>query len=248
MFALIGGSGFDDSLSFTDRREETVETPYGPCSSPLIFGRLEGAPCVFLYRHGVRHQFAPHHVPARANLWALKNAGAEGVFAVATVGGAAPDLTPGRIALPDQLIDYTWGREVTYHDDFSEGMMHADMTKPFDERLRRRLADAAKALGEDIRIGGTYACMQGPRLETAAEVKRCVRDGADMLGMTLYPECALARELGLPYAGLCLSVNWAAGLGDSSEGISLEKMAALQKAGIGRAVRIAAAAMKGMKP
>lgn len=248
MLALIGGSGFDGSLRFTGRREESVGTPYGPCSSPLVFGSLEGVPCIFLYRHGLHHQFAPHRVPARANLWALKKAGAEGVIAVATVGGAASDLPPGSIALPDQLLDYTWGREVTYHDDFSEGAMHADMTKPFDEALRCHLADAAAALGESIRIGGTYACTQGPRLETAAEVRRFVRDGADMMGMTLYPECALAREIGLPYAALCLSVNWAVGIAESAEGISLEKMAALQKAGIGRAVRIAAAAMKGLKP
>lgn len=246
MFALIGGSGFTSDDVIEDREEVTLETPYGRPSAPLIFGTLRGTPVIFLRRHGVRHEFAPHAVPSRANIWALRKAGAEGIFAVGTVGGVAADMGPGRIAVPDQLLDYTWGRAVTYYDDFGKtGVKHVDMTWPFERSLSARLVSAADRLGRDIRTTGVYACTQGPRLETAAEVRRFARDGADMIGMTLYPECALARELGLPYAGICVSVNHAAGMGDSSEEIdfaSLETSLAEAVAGV---VDIVAEAVRG---
>ena len=224
MYALIGGSGFTSNDVVTDREEIEMTTPYGAPSAPLVFGRLGGTPIVFLRRHGVNHQFAPHRVPARANLWALNQAGVEGVIAVATVGGIAADMGPGGIALPDQLIDYTWGREATYYDTPEAGVKHVDMTYPFDRTLSAGLAAAAARIGRTVRTGGVYAATQGPRLETAAEVERYRSDGADMIGMTVYPECALARELGLPYAPVCVSVNHAAGTGTSNEGIDFEAL------------------------
>lgn len=222
MYALIGGSGFTSNDVVTDREEIEMTTPYGAPSAPLVFGRLGGTPIVFLRRHGVNHQFAPHRVPSRANLWALKQAGVKGIIAVATVGGISPDMGPGAIALPDQLIDYTWGREVTYYDTPEAGVKHVDMTHPYDRTLSAGLAAAAARIGRTVRTGGVYAATQGPRLETAAEVERYRRDGADMIGMTVYPECALARELGLAYAPVCVSVNHAAGIGTSNEGIDFE--------------------------
>lgn len=224
MYALIGGSGFTSNDVVTDREEIEMTTPYGAPSAPLVFGRLGGTPIVFLRRHGVNHQFAPHRVPSRANLWALKQAGVEGVIAVATVGGIAADMGPGAIALPDQLVDYTWGREVTYYDTPEAGVKHVDMTHPYDRTLSAGLAAAAARIGRTVRTGGVYAATQGPRLETAAEVERYRRDGADMIGMTVYPECALARELGLAYAPVCVSVNHAAGIGTSNEGIDFESL------------------------
>ena len=161
-------------------------------------------------------------MPYRANLWALSKLKLSGVIAVGTVGGIAPALGPGALAVPDQLIDYTWGREVTYFDSPETGVRHVDMTWPFDRSLSRRLVMAAGRLGVAVEEKGVYAATQGPRLETAAEVERMRRDGADMIGMTLYPECALARELGLSYAGLCVSVNHAAGMGESAESIDFE--------------------------
>ena len=236
MFALIGGSGFTGNNVIEDGEEVEISTPWGAPSAPLVFGSLGGTPIVFLRRHGVRHEFAPHRVPYRANLWALQKVKVDGVIAVGTVGGAAPDMGPGRIAVPDQLLDYTWGREVTYYDDFgAAGMKHVDMTWPFDRALSARLIKAAQRLGTDVRTTGVYACTQGPRLETAAEVKRMRRDGADMIGMTLYPECALARELDLPFAGICVSVNHAAGMGDCADQIdfaSLEASLALAVQGV----------------
>lgn len=224
MYALIGGSGFTSNDVVTDREEIEMTTPYGAPSAPLVFGRLGGTPIVFLRRHGVNHQFAPHRVPSRANLWALKQAGVKGIIAVATVGGISPDMGPGAIALPDQLIDYTWGREVTYYDTPEAGVKHVDMTHPYDRTLSAGLAAAAARIGRTVRTGGVYAATQGPRLETAAEVERYRRDGADMIGMTVYPECALARELGLAYAPVCVSVNHAAGIGTSNEGIDFESL------------------------
>ncbi len=224
MYALIGGSGFTSNDVVTDREEIEMTTPYGAPSAPLVFGRLGGTPIVFLRRHGVNHQFAPHRVPSRANLWALKQAGVKGIIAVATVGGISSDMGPGAIALPDQLIDYTWGREVTYYDTPEAGVKHVDMTHPYDRTLSAGLAAAAARIGRTVRTGGVYAATQGPRLETAAEVERYRRDGADMIGMTVYPECALARELGLAYAPVCVSVNHAAGIGTSNEGIDFESL------------------------
>lgn len=245
MLALIGGSGFTNDDVIENRREIVVDTPWGKPSAPLIEGTLKGTPILFLRRHGVKHEFAPHHVPSRANLWALKDMGVSGVIAVGTVGGIASDMGPGRIAVPNQLIDYTWGREVTYYDDFAKyGMKHVDMTWPFDRTLSQQLIDAAQRFGTDIRCEGVYACTQGPRLETAAEVCRMQRDGADMIGMTLYPECALAREIDLPYAGICVSVNHAAGMGDCADEIDFASLeSSLQKA-VSGVVDIVAEAIK----
>lgn len=224
MLALIGGSGFTNDDVVTDREEVEMTTPYGAPSAPLVFGRLGGKPIVFLRRHGRSHEFAPHNVPSRANLWALKHAGVEGVVAAGTVGGAELDLGPGAICIPDQILDYTWGRPSTYYDAPAAGLKHIDFTHPFDEALRAQLIGAAKRLGRSVRPTGVYACTQGPRLETAAEVRRIVRDGGQLIGMTLMPEAALARELGLPYAGICVSVNHAAGIGDSAAGIDFEAL------------------------
>lgn len=248
MLALIGGSGFTNDDVIENRREIVLDTPWGKPSAPLIEGTLKGTPILFLRRHGVKHEFAPHHVPSRANLWALKDMGVSGVIAVGTVGGIASDMGPGRIAVPNQLIDYTWGREVTYYDDFAKyGMKHVDMTWPFDRTLSQQLIDAAQRLRTDIRCEGVYACTQGPRLETAAEVRRMQRDGVDMIGMTLYPECALAREIDLPYAGICVSVNHAAGMGDCADEIDFASLeSSLQKA-VNGVVDIVAEAIKEQK-
>lgn len=238
MLALIGGSGFSGPGVLSDTETVEIDTPYGAPSAPIVLGKLGGTPVALLLRHGPGHRFAPHTVPYRANLWALKKLGVEGVVGVATVGGIAGPLGPGGIAVPDQLIDYTWGREVTYYDRPEAGVKHVDMTHPFDRGLREELIAAAAALGKDLMTEGTYACTQGPRLETAAEVRRYARDGADMIGMTLYPECALARELDLPYAGICVSVNHAAGMGDSKDEIDFESLHDVVERAVAKVVEV----------
>ena len=224
MYALIGGSGFTSDDVIADREEVEIETPYGRTSAPIVIGRLGRAQVAFLRRHGRRHEYAPHLVPSRANLWALSRLHVEGVVAVGTVGGIPSDMGPGGIAVPDQLLDCTWGREVTYYDSPEAGVKHIDFTYPFDRPLSAELVRAAERIGRRVKPDGVYACTQGPRLETKAEVERLRRAGADMIGMTLYPECALARELGLAYSGICVSVNHAAGIGDSSEKIDFESL------------------------
>jgi 5'-methylthioinosine phosphorylase len=222
MIAIIGGSGLYelDNLEITARR--IVRTPFGEPAGPLTFGRLAGKDTIFLARHGYGHTLAPHEVNYRANLWALQAQGVTSVIAVATVGGIAPELGAGTIALPDQIVDYTWGRPSTYFEGAEQPVTHIDFTFPYDEDMRQLLVRAAGAVGVPLHVGGTYAAVQGPRLETKAEIDRLERDGATMVGMTGMPEAALARELKLAYAALTVVVNPAAGRGSSAKSVSLE--------------------------
>jgi 5'-methylthioadenosine phosphorylase len=219
MLAIIGGSGLTQLANLGVARREIARTPYGEPSSVLTFGRLGGLQVVFLARHGHGHTIPPHRVNYRANLWALKESGATRVVSVVSVGGIRAGLMPGHIIVPHQLIDYTWGRDNTYFDGGATSVTHVDFTVPYDKMLRQALIEAAGRVDIPVQDGGVYAVTQGPRLETAAEIDRLERDGADIVGMTGMPEAVLARELGLPYAAISLVVNHAAGRGDSREGI-----------------------------
>lgn len=219
MIAIIGGSGLSQLSNLDVSRREVVRTPYGEPSGALMFGHVCDQKTVFIARHGYGHTIPPHRVNYRANLWALKHAGAEAVISVASVGGIASHLPPGSLLVPDQILDYTWGRQATYFDGGESPVVHVDFTEPYDSALRARVLDAARRAGENICDGGTYAATQGPRLETAAEVNRLERDGADVVGMTGMPEAVLARELELPYAAILVVANHAAGRGSSLHGI-----------------------------
>ncbi len=211
--AIIGGTGVARMPGFERERELPVATPWGEASQPLQQGRLGGVAVSFLARHGPQQQrLAPHKINYRANLWALRESGAEQIIAINAVGGLRPDLRPGQLLIPDQIIDYTWGREHTYYDGSDAQLEHIDFTRPYDKPLAAMLARAASTVGAACIEGGTYAVTQGPRLESAAEVRRLRRDGADVVGMTGMPEAGLARELGLAYASLCIVVNPGAGL------------------------------------
>lgn len=211
--ALIGGTGIDRWPGFQTDRAVEVETPFGPPSGHLLYGHVHGTQVVFLARHGPVHALPPHRINYRANIWALKSAGIRSVVAVAAVGGIARWLPPAQVAVPVDLVDYTHGRAHTYSDSQDEPLSHAEFTAPYSERIRRELLHAALSQGIDVAEGGVLAVTQGPRLETAAEIRRLQLDGCDMVGMTGMPEAALARELGLDYACLAVCVNWAAGLG-----------------------------------
>jgi 5'-deoxy-5'-methylthioadenosine phosphorylase len=210
---IIGGSGLTRLDALRVERQEIVTTPYGDPSAPLTFGRFDGSQVVFLPRHGGAHTIPPHKVNYRANLWALKHAGVSRVVGMAAVGGITPRMAPGCLTVPDQIIDYTWGREHTLFETDLTSVTHIDFTDPYCAELRAHLLDAAAGAAVEVDDGGTYGATQGPRLESAAEIRRLERDGCDMVGMTGMPEAALARELGLCYACLALSVNWAAGKG-----------------------------------
>ena len=230
MLGIIGGSGLSQIADLDIIRRQVVATPYGDPSDVLIFGRLQGREMVFLPRHGQAHTIAPHRINYRANLWALHAQGVRDVVAVASVGGIAGDLEAGMLVVPDQIIDYTHGREPTYFDGVAQPLAHIDFTQPFCDLMRQRLLRAGAVAGESLRDGGTYGATQGPRLETAAEIDRMARDGAHLVGMTGMPEAALARELGLCYAMLAVVVNPAAGRGTSAGQIAMDDITAVSAA------------------
>ncbi len=210
--AIIGGTGLTTLKNLAITRREVVHTPYGEASGPITHGELNGKSVMFLARHGYGHTIPPHKVNYRANIWALKRSGAERVVAVAAVGGISEEMVPGRLAFPDQIVDYTWSRNHTYFEADLTHVTHVDFTEPYDPDVRGLLIRAAREAKLEAVERGTYGATQGPRLESAAEIRRLAQDGCDVVGMTGMPEAALARELELPYATCAVVANWAAGL------------------------------------
>jgi 5'-methylthioinosine phosphorylase len=245
MFGIIGGSGLAKLAALDARRRQVMRTPYGEPSGAITFGTLAGEEVVFVARHGYGHTIAPHEINYRANIWALKELGVEGIFALATVGGIRADLVPRTLVVPHQMIDYTHSRLSTFFERGTNAVTHIDFTHPYTGRLRRRLLDAAARAGETVVDGAVYACTQGPRLETIAEIDRLARDGADIVGMTGMPEAPLARELELEYAALGVVINHAAGRGESQERVELSQLDAVLQQGMARAVRVLEAAVRG---
>ncbi|WP_455912824.1 S-methyl-5'-thioinosine phosphorylase [Pseudomonas syringae] len=211
VYAIIGGTGLTQLDGLTIRQSLSVNTPYGTPSGDIHLGEYAGREVMFLARHGHPHRFPPHKVNYRANIWALKQAGAEAILAVNAVGGIHPDMGTGHFCVPHDLVDYTSGREHTFFADDLEHVTHIDFSFPYSALLRARLIAALAAEGCAHSDFGVYACTQGPRLESVAEIARLERDGCDIVGMTGMPEAALARELELEYACLALVVNPAAG-------------------------------------
>jgi 5'-methylthioinosine phosphorylase len=238
MLAIIGGSGLTQLANLEVGRRKVARTPYGEPSGALTFGQIGKSDVVFLARHGYGHTIAPHEVNYRANLWALKQAGADVIVSVASVGGIRNDIWPGTIVLPHQVIDYTWGRASTFFEGPGAPVNHIDFTEPYSRELRARLMSAAASAGERIMDGAVYAATQGPRLETAAEINRLERDGADIVGMTGMPEAALAREISLEYAALNVVANYAAGRGDSQRAVPLDRIGTVLEEAMGRVRRI----------
>lgn len=238
MLAVLGGSGLTRLSTLTETRRISARTAYGDPSGPLTVGRIGGREIVFLARHGDAHSIAPHQVNYRANIQALKDAGVTQVASVATVGGIRRAFGPGTLVVPDQIIDYTWGRASTFFEGPGAKVTHIDFTVPYSAALRERILAAARACGETIADGGCYGATQGPRLETAAEIARMERDGADLVGMTGMPEAALAREAGLEYAAIAVVANHAAGKGDSAKEISLAAIEAVVQQSMLRVLRV----------
>lgn len=212
--AIIGGTGLTSLPGLSIDEEHVVATPFGDTSAALIKGHLNKQSIIFLARHGSGHTIPPHKVNYRANIHALKNAGAETIIAINAVGGINPTLKPAQLLIPDQIIDYTSGREMTFFDGADTPVVHVDFTEPYCAALRKQLLDAADVCGISLARTGVYGVAQGPRLETAAEITRMARDGCDIVGMTGMPEAVLARELGCCYASISVIANLAAGLGE----------------------------------
>ena len=220
--AIIGGTGLDNIPDLEIIKCEISHTPYGEAAAALTYGRLAGREVIFLPRHGATHNVPPHRVNYRANLWALKQAGVDNVIGVAAVGGITEVMAPGKIVIPDQIIDYTYDRDHTLFDTDLAQVTHIDFTHPYCETLRQRLIEAGRQSLDELITNATYGATQGPRLETLMEVRRLQRDGCDLVGMTGMPEASLAREMGLCYACCAVVANWAAGKSDQL--ISMEEI------------------------
>lgn len=230
LIAIIGGTGLTSLTSLEISGEETLHTDFGDPSGPIKRGSLSSKEILFLSRHGDKHTIPPHKVNYRANIAALKQAGAKYIIAVNAVGGITPEMQAGKIVIPDQIIDYTWSREHTYFDGGQSGVEHIDFTEPYCESLRASLIQSGQQAGIDLLDYATYAVTQGPRLETPAEINKLDRDGCHIVGMTGMPEASLARELGLCYASVSVVANMAAGRGEGA--ITMEEIEFNLKSGM----------------
>ncbi len=209
--AIIGGSLFNQSSIITMLTKENINTPFGTASDDFIIGTIGHVEVVYINRHGRSHHLVPHQINYRANMFALKVLQVTHIIAVTAVGGISENMSPMKWVVPDQIIDYTYGRMQTCNDDNAAGVNHIDFSYPFDTLLSEALITTLKEESCAHEKQATYGATQGPRLETIAEIKRMQNDGCDIVGMTAMPEAALARELEMNYAMLSLVVNWAAG-------------------------------------
>lgn len=218
---IIAGTGFYSLAALSNAVTHDVETAFG--AARVTAGEWDGLPVVFLTRHGAGHSVPPHLVNYRANIAALRELGVKDLFAINVVGGVDPELTPGSLVCIDDFLDFTKNRPVTFHDGSGpEGVVHVDVLHAYHPDLRTEILAAAREIDEPIRDGGVYACFEGPRFETPAEIRMCALLGAHVVGMTGVPEVTLAVEAGIRYAAVSLVVNPAAGLID--EPISMEEL------------------------
>ena len=212
---VIGGSGLYEFLDAAD--EVVVETPYGPPSDPIVVGDVGGRRVAFLPRHGRDHRFAPHKVPYRANLWALRSLGVRRVLASSAVGSLTPDYGPGTLAVPDQLVDRTTSRVQTYYD--LDTAVHVQFADPYCPTLRAAAIDAARSSGWQPVSAGTLVVIDGPRFSTRAESRWYAAQGWTLIGMTAHPEAILARELALCYTSIALVTDTDAGV-EEGDGVT----------------------------
>jgi 5'-methylthioadenosine phosphorylase len=207
---VIGGSGLHDIPGLTIREQRKVTTPFGDPSDDYLIGEFSGKEIIFLPRHGLKHQIPPHKINYRANIWGFKDLSAERILSVSSVGGITPELKPGMFIVPDQIVDMTRSRVSTFYD--GNEVVHIDFTEPYCPELREALLRGGKKTGVELKKSGTYICMDGPRLETGAEIKIILNMGIDVVGMTAMPEASLAREAELCFAGVAIVTNYAAGI------------------------------------
>jgi len=228
MLGIIGGSGLYELEGLKFLKEINIETPFGKPSSPVVIGEIENKKVAFLARHGRDHSFPPHLVPYRANLWAFREVGVDRILAVSAVGSINKLFRPGDLVVIDNFIDLTKRRESTYYEGrfskkvegedriarlLNEGkVVHIDVTEPYCPQMRALLMDILEELKLRYHGAGVYACTEGPRFESRAEIDMLAKVGADVVGMTGYPEVVLARELTMCYASLCVVANPAAGI------------------------------------
>ena len=226
--AIIGGSLLGKMQDISRVENEQIKTPYGQASDSFVSGIINDIDVVYFNRHGSAHHFAPHQINYRANMFVLKTLEVTDIIAITAVGGITEKMSPMTWVVPDQIIDYSYGRMQTYNDSNDKKVNHIDFSYPFEHTLRKKLQTAVEMENLECVSQATYGVTQGPRLETIAEISRMQNDGCDIVGMTAMPEAALARELDMNYATLSLVVNWAAGKGNvegqEAEIISMEEI------------------------
>jgi len=207
--AIIGGSGLENPDILKNSKEIKVETPYGSPSSTFKTGQIEGIEVAILSRHGRKHEIPPSQVNNRANIWAIREMGCTHILATTACGSLREEIKRGDLVIPNQFIDFTRHREVTFHEKFEDGnLMHSPMADPFDAGLRQRLIDTSGKLNLPFHPKGTVITIEGPRFSTRAESKMFRLWGADVINMSVAPECILANEMGIPYAVIALSTDY----------------------------------------
>ena len=227
---VFGGSGFYEFLDVSV--EHVVDTPYGPPASPVVVGSIAGHEVAFMARHGAGHDYQPHRVPYRANVWAMHSIGVRSVIAPCSVGSLQPDIHPEQLVVVDQLVDRTWGRPDTFHDSDGD-IHHQTFAEPYDRGLRAALVSAARRTGAGVRDGGTMVVINGPRFSTVAESRWFRAMGWHVVNMTGYPEAVLAAEIGLRYASVALVTDYDAGV-DGHEPVTMEQVFAVMRANVAR--------------
>lgn len=211
--AIIGGTGVYDPSILQSIVDVEQDTPYGKVTA--VEGEYHGKTVLFMNRHGAGHSIPPHKINYRANIWGLKEMGVDRILATAAVGSLNRDMAPGNFVFPDQYLEFVKDRPATFFDGGEKGVVHTDMTEPYCPHIRAAFMDAANAISHTAHNGGTYVCTEGPRFETPAEIKMFARLGGDLVGMTAYPEVALARELGICYGTVAMVTNYAAGISEN---------------------------------
>jgi len=207
---IIGGTGVYEFEGIANPKWRVVKTPYGKVE--ILLGSVGSRSVGFLSRHGRTHKLPPHKVNYRANLWALWSIGVQRILGITACGSLNPVLKPGELVLPDQFIDFTKGRIPSFYEGGRKGVVHVDVTNPYCPELRTLVAGVARRMGFRVHRKATYVCTEGPRFETAAEIRMFRRLGGDLVGMTNVPECVLARELEMCYAVIGVVTNFAAGI------------------------------------
>ncbi len=233
---IIGGTGLTEIKGLEIRGEKKIKTPFGKPSAAYVIGKLKGKAVIFLARHGNPHRYPPHKVNYRANIWGFKKLGVKNIISIAAVGGITKKMSPAHIAIPDQIIDYSYGRKHSFFAKNLEEVTHIDFTYPYTKKLRNQLISLASKKNIAISPIATYGCTQGPRLETAAEILRLENDGCDIVGMTGMPEAGLARELEINYATIAVVANW--GAGKSAGEITMEEIHQHLSKGMRNAVQL----------
>jgi len=233
MIGIIGGTGLYrmEALQVTQTRE--VSTPFGPPSSPIVLGVLQGRDVAFLARHGLHHDLLPGEINFRANIWALKSVGVRTVIGVSAVGSLREEIRPGDLSLPSQYLDFTKGqRAATF---FGRGMVaHISTAQPVCATTAGLIARVARSIGTKVHENKTYACIEGPRLGTRAESFFLRGAGADLVGMTNVPEAFLAAEAQLGYCTISLATDYDCWLEDANQHVCADQVIALFHKNLGR--------------